>query len=228
MIQRITGDLFDVLPTLQQGMARMIFMDLPYGMTRAPWDKKVDLVKLWPLLWPLLLPNGIIVATASQPFTSELIMSQRDFFRYEWIWEKTNATGFLNAKRMPLKAHENILIFYRKQSLYNPIKTHGHIRKVSTAAHKRNSQKTTLYGDHNLTTYDSTERYPRSVLAFKTDKQLDNKHPTQKPVALLKYIIQTYSNEGDLVIDPVCGSGSTLTAARALERKAIGIDILEF
>lgn len=228
MIKRITGDLFDVLPTLQQGVARMIFMDLPYGMTHAAWDKKVNLEKLWPLLWPLLLPNGVIVATASQPFTSELIMSQNYFFRYEWIWEKTNATGFLNAKRMPLKAHENILVFYRKQPIYNPIKTTGHIRKVSTAAHRRNSQKTTLYGGYNLTTYDSTERYPRSVITFKMDKQLDNKHPTQKPVELLKYLIQTYSNEGDLIIDPVSGSGSTLAAAEGLDRNAIGIDILEF
>lgn len=153
-----------------------------------------------------------------------MMLSNPKIHRYNMIWQKTTPTGFLNANRMPLRAHEDIMVFYKKQPTYNPQKTTGHVRKVSTAAHKRNSTKTLDYGDHGIHTYDSTERFPTSVLTFKTDKQTCALHPTQKPVDLCRYIIRTYSNTGDLVLDNCCGSGSILRAAALEERNFIGMD----
>jgi site-specific DNA-methyltransferase (adenine-specific) len=140
------------------------------------------------------------------------------------VWQKTTPTGHLNAKKMPLRSHEDILVFYKKLPTYNPQKTIGHERKVSTAKHKRNSKKTTNYGKHGLTTYDSTERYPKSVLTFATDKQKSALHPTQKPLELIKYLVRTYSNEGDWVLDNTCGSNTTGLACFELNRNYIGIE----
>jgi site-specific DNA-methyltransferase (adenine-specific) len=136
--------------------------------------------------------------------------SNLDILKYEWIWEKTQATGHLNAKKMPMRAHENILVFYKKTPTYNPIKTFGHKRKVSTAHHKRNTSTGEIYNKcDNFIDYDSTERYPRSVQVFPSDKQKLNLHSTQKPVALCEYLIKTYTNKCDLVLDNVAGSGTT-------------------
>jgi site-specific DNA-methyltransferase (adenine-specific) len=145
--------------------------------------------------------------------------------RYEWIWEKTQATGHLNAKKMPMKAHENVLVFYNKLPTYNPQKTTGHKRKVSTAHHKRNTKTCEIYQEHDdFIDYDSTERYPRSVLLFASDKQKTCLHPTQKPLSLMEYFIKTYSNEGDIVLDNAAGSGTTGVAADNLNRKYILIE----
>ena len=145
--------------------------------------------------------------------------------KYEWIWEKTAATGHLNAKKMPMKAHENILVFYKKPPVYNPQKTTGHERKVSKAEHKENCKESEVYNKgQKATTYDSTERYPRSVQLMASDKQKSNLHPTQKPLALCEYFIKTYSNEGDLVLDNCAGSGTTAEAARNLKRDYIVIE----
>ena len=149
------------------------------------------------------------------------MLSNEKLHRYNLIWEKTTPTVHLNAKRMPLGIHEDILIFYKKLPTYNPQKTIGHKRKISTAQHKKNSKKTTNYGNHGLTTYDSTERYPKSILRFATDKQKQALHPTQKPIALLECIVKTYSNEGDLVLDNVAGSGTTGVACKNLNRNFI-------
>jgi DNA modification methylase len=151
-------------------------------------------------------------------------LSNEKLHRYNLIWEKTTPTGHLNAKKMPLRSHEDILVFYKKLPTYNPQKTTGHKRKVSTAQHKRGSKKTTNYGEHGLTTYDSTERYPKSVLKFATDKQKVALHPTQKPLALMEYLIATYSNEGEIVLDNCAGSGTTGLAAKKLNRNYIMIE----
>lgn len=205
----------------------MILCDLPYGTTKNHWDSVIPLDQLWAHYVRIAKPNAAIVLTAQTPFDKVLGVSNLPWLRYEWIWEKTSATGHLNAKKMPMKAHENVLIFYQKLPVYNPQKTTGHARKVSTAEHKRNSKRTTNYGEHGLTSYDSTERYPRSVQVFASDKQKSKRHSTQKPVKLMEYLIKTYTNEGDVVLDNCMGSGTTGIAAQNLNRKFIGMELDE-
>lgn len=224
MIKKLLhGELEKIMPTLNEKLD-CIFADFPYATTQAKWDTPIDLEIFWKEAKRLLKPNGIVICTAQIPFNITLGASNMKWLRYEWIWEKTSATGHLNAKKMPMKAHENVMVFYNKLPTYNPQKTTGHERKVSSATHKRNSKKTELYNDHKLTSYDSTERYPRSVQIFKTDKQKSKLHSTQKPVALLEYIIKTYTNEGDLILDPVAGSGTTGQACINLNRRCILIE----
>ncbi|MEK4754831.1 site-specific DNA-methyltransferase [Priestia sp. FSL R5-0597] len=203
----------------------MILCDLPYGTTRNKWDSIIPLDELWKQYNRIIKENGAIILTAQTPFDKVLGMSNLKMLRYEWIWEKTSASGHLNAKKMPMKAHENILVFYKKLPIYNPIKTTGHVRKVSKAEHKVNCVKSSNYNDYGLSTYDSTERYPRSVQVFPTDKQKEALHPTQKPIALFEYLIKTYTNEGDVILDNCIGSGTTAVAAVNTNRKWIGFEI---
>ena len=221
------GDCLDVMHIIPNKSVDMIFADLPYGSTHCKWDSPIDLTKLWEHYERIIKDNGAILLFAQTPFDKVLGCSNLKLLRYEWIWEKTQATGHLNAKKMPMRAHENILVFYKKLPTYNPIKTTGHKRKVSKASHKVNCVKTTNYGEHGLTSYDSTDRYPVSILNFKTDKQKIALHPTQKPVALCEYLIKTYTNENEIVLDNTCGSGTTLLAAKNLNRKYIGIELSE-
>ena len=221
----IKGDCLTEMNKIQSKSVDMILCDLPYGTTRNKWDATIPLDKLWEQYNRIIKDNGVIVLTAQTPFDKVLGASNLKMLRYEWIWEKTSATGHLNAKKMPMKAHENILIFYKKLPTYNPQKTFGHERKVSKAVHKINSKDSTNYGESVNTTYDSTERYPRDVVKFKTDKQKSALHPTQKPVALMEYLIKTYTNEGDLVLDNCMGSGTTGVACVNTNRNFIGIEI---
>lgn len=160
-------------------------------------------------------------------FTADLIQSNKKAWRYNLVWEKTTVTGFLNAKIMPLRAHEDICVFYKNKATYNPIKTTGNKRKVSKAEHKVTCKLTDNYNKYELTTYDSTERYPKSVLKFATDKQKSALHPTQKPVKLLEYLIKTYTNECDTVLDNCMGSGSTGVACINTNRNFIDIELDE-
>ena len=205
----------------------LILCDLPYGTTRNKWDSIIPLEPLWEQYERVIRDNGAIVLTAQTPFDKVLGVSNLKLLRYEWIWEKTTSTGFLNAKKMPMKAHENILVFYKKLPTYNPQKTTGHPRKVSTAEHKVGSKATSNYGEHGLTGYDSTERYPRSVQLFSTDKQKIAIHPTQKPVALFTYLIKTYTNEGETVLDTCMGGGTTAVSCIDTDRKYVGFEIGE-
>jgi len=214
-----------LLPNIPDKSVDLIFSDMPYNITaRNSWDQAIDLPRLWIEYERIIKDNGVIALWAQSPFDKILAMSNMKLYRYEWIIKKTSATGFLNAKKMPLKAHENILIFYKKLPTYNPQKTTGHPRKVSTAAHKRNCKMSTDYNEHELTTYDSTERYPIDVLEFKWDKQKSALHPTQKPVAACEYIIKTYTNRGGLVLDSFMGAGTTGVAAQNLGRGFIGME----
>lgn len=215
------GDCLDLMSSIATGAVDMIFCDLPYGTTHCRWDTPVDLVKLWEQYHRIIKDNGAIVLTAKTPFDKVLGMSNLKNLRYEWIWEKSSATGHLNAKKLPMSAHENVLIFYKKFPCYNPQKTSGHVRKMATAHHKRNSKRGQVYGNYGDVTYDSTERYPRSVLKFPSDKQKLHFHPTQKPVALVEYFINTYSNPGDLILDNCAGSGTTGIACENLGRRYI-------
>lgn len=210
-----------------------IICDPPYGTTACKWDSVIDFEQMWLRLNKLIKPNGAIVFTSSQPFTSAVIMSNPKLFKYALVYEKTTPTGHLNAKKMPLRCHEDILVFYKKPPTYNPQKTKGHERKVSSAKSRRksiarNNLKDKVYQNEiaeNATDYDSTERYPRSVLKFSTDKQKSTLHPTQKPVALMEYLIKTYTNDGELVLDFTAGSGSTLVGCLNTNRKGIGVEL---
>jgi DNA modification methylase len=224
-IQLFQGDCLDIMPTLAPGSVNMVLCDLPYGVTaRNSWDSTLPWERLWSTYNIVVKQNAAMVLTAVQPFSSECVLSKPLWFKYEWVWIKTCSTGFLNAKKQPLRAHEQILVFYQRQPTYNPQKTSGHSRKVSTAAHKRNSINTTNYRKHGLTSYDSTERYPRTALLFSSDKQRSALHPTQKPVALMEYLIKTYTNPGDTVLDNCMGSGTTGVACVNTVRSFIGIE----
>jgi site-specific DNA-methyltransferase (adenine-specific) len=202
----------------------MVLTDLPYGTTRNHWDSHIPLDRLWPELLRVTTPSAPIVMTAQMPFTAALVMSQPGLYRHHWVWEKGAATGHLNAKRAPMKAHEDVLVFSKKAPYYNPQMTDGHPRKVSTAQHKRGSRATTNWGAHGPTSYDSTRRYPRSVQFFSTDKQKHPIHSTQKPVALFEYLIRTYSPGGATVLDVAAGSGTTAIAAERADRDWICIE----
>ena len=221
------GDCLELMKDIPDGTVDMILCDLPYGTTKNKWDSVIPFKPLWEQYERIIKDNGAVVLFGSGLFTIKLITSNEKFWRYNLVWHKTTPTGFLNANRQPLRAHEDICVFYKKQSTYNPQKTKGHKRKVSTVEHKRNSKKTTDYGEHSLRSYDSTERFPKSVLTFATDKQKAAFHPTQKPVALLEYLIKTYTNEGDVVLDNCMGSGSTGVACVNTGRRFIGMELDE-
>ena len=224
------GDALEVLPRLAaQGLtADMIFADPPYGTTHCRWDAVIDIPKMWKELKGVSLPRTPVLLFCQQPFTSVLGSSNLKRLRYSWVWEKTQPTGFLKARRMPMKAHEDILVFYDRLPKYNPMKTGGHKRKVVMAVHQLKCEQGEIYRRHdNYRDYVSTERYPRSVLTYKTDKQLSCLHAAQKPVALLEYLIRTYTDEGDTVLDFAMGSGSTGVACRNTGRRFVGIEIDE-
>jgi site-specific DNA-methyltransferase (adenine-specific) len=226
-IKLINGDCLEVMKDIKDKSIDLILCDLPYGTTNCKWDSIIDLNKLWLQYERIIKDNGVILLTAQTPFDKVLGCSNLKLLKYEWIWEKTNATGHLNSKKMPMKAHENILVFYKNQPTYNPIKTTGHKRKVSTADHKRNSKKGDVYNNYNNSTYDSAERFPRDIQVFKKDVQKSKLHPTQKPLELFEYLIKTYTNENDLVLDNCMGSGTTGVACNNLNRKFIGIELNE-
>ena len=205
----LQGCCLELMQTLPDHSVDMILCDLPYGTTRCSWDSAIPFDDLWAAYRRVVKPNGAIVLFSAQPFTSALVMSNPKMFKYEIIWRKTTPTGYLNAKKQVMRSHENILVFYSKQPTFNPQKTYGHARKVSTAAHKRNSRKAEVYGEYRPATYDSTERYPTSVLTFSRDSQKSALHPTQKPVELCEWLIKTFTNPGELVLDNCAGSGST-------------------
>lgn len=222
------GDCFEEMAKLPDGIVDMVLCDPPYQATRNKWDVALPMDKLWKELRRICKPNAVIAVHSGGMFTAKLMTSNPKEWRYNLVWHKTTPTGFLNANRMPLRAHEDICIFYRKTPVtYHPQKTYGHTRKVSTAKHKRNSKMSTDYGEYGLRSYDSTERYPTSVLTFSTDKQRGAYHSTQKPVKLEEWLIKTYTNPGDLVLDMCMGSGSTGVAAVNTGRSFIGIEIDE-
>lgn len=226
----IHADCFDVFPYIGSGTVDAIICDLPYGTTKCKWDSALDLDKLWVQYKRIIKERGVIVLFAQTPFDKVLGCSNLDWLRYEWIWEKTQATGFFNAKKMPMKAHENILVFYKKTPKFNPQKTTGHKPINSYTKKVEVINRTEIYGKvkKDMSGGGETDRYPRSVQVFASDKQktkLDGTiHSTQKPKALLEMLVKTYTDEGDLVLDNTMGSGTTNLACFKLNRKSIGID----
>lgn len=218
----IKGDSIEVMKQIEDESIDLILCDLPYGHTQNDWDSVIPLDLLWEQYERIIKPNGAILLTSSGMFTAELMMSNPDIFKYKIVWEKSKATNFLNAKRQPLRKYEEICVFYKKQSTYNPQMS------VGTSYNKgfRKNQLTGSYGD-----FDSVEvksngtRYPTDVVYFKTaESEGKVYHPTQKPVELGRYLVKTYSNPGDVVLDNTCGSGSFLVSAVLEGRNFIGID----
>lgn len=213
------GDCLDLLPRLPAASVDLVLCDLPYGTTQNKWDAVIPFEPLWREYRRVC--KGAIVLTAAQPFTSALVMSNPEGFKYAWVWEKTIATGFLNAKKQPLRAHEDVLVFCNGAPPYFPQMIERAERKVS----RRVGTKTTNYGAADKETfYDSTARYPRSVQLMASRADGAALHPTQKPVALMEYLIRTYTNEGDTVLDNCMGSGTTCVAAVNTGRKFIGME----
>ncbi|MFA5323202.1 MAG: site-specific DNA-methyltransferase [Smithella sp.] len=212
----------------------MILCDPPYGRTNIEWDKALDLHQLFEHYRRIIKTNGAIVLTGQQPFVTDLISEARDIFRYDIIWKKHAPLGFLNAKRMPLRNHEHILVFYNKLPTYNPQKTHIP-NKSGIGRVRKNSGGFAAYQEYRKPEWSWTEtgeRYPTSILDISnwngalfgnTDRYI--KHPTAKPVDLFEYLIKTFTNEGDLVLDNCIGSGTTAVASKNTGRNFIGIEL---
>lgn len=224
----------DVMSRLPENSIDMVFCDLPYGTTQNEWDVLIPFEELWPAYHRVVKQNGAIILTAQPPFDKVLACSNLKDFRYEWIWEKNKATGHLNAKKMPMKAHENVLVFYRKLPVYNPQMTDGH-KPMNAVLPKDNipapdKKRNYNHVDKRLgNTGGGTTRYPRDVLRFPVINNDDplKFHPTQKPVSMIEYFIKTYSNEGDTILDNCMGSGSTCIAAHNTNRNYVGIEANE-
>jgi site-specific DNA-methyltransferase (adenine-specific) len=212
----VNADCFKIFPTIPSASVDLILCDLPYGTTANKWDTPLPLDKLWAEYERIIKDNGTVVLFAQTPFDKVLGASNIKMLKYEWIWQKERATGFLNAKKAPMKSHENILVFYKKPR-YFPQMIDGKPYKII------NQTKTTNY-DHLKATVSKNDgyRYPVSILRAKSDIGL---HPTQKPVGLCKYLIKTYTQEGDVVLDNCMGSGSVGVAALQLKRRFIGIEM---
>ena len=218
------GDCLERMKEIPDGSVDLVLTDLPYQTTQNYWDSMIDLEEMWVQLNRICKPNTAKLMFAQTPFDKILGCSNLKELKYEWIWEKTTATGHLNAKKMPMKAHENILVFYDKLPTYNPQKTTGHKPANSYTKHQDDGSN---YGETKvgISGGGQTDRYPRSVQVFKTDKQKVSLHPTQKPVALLEYLIKTYSNENETVLDFTFGSCSTGVACLNTNRKFFGIEM---
>lgn len=217
------GNCLDRMQEIGDKSVDMVLCDLPYGTTQNKWDSRISLTDLWEQYDRICKDNCAILLFGQTPFDKILGCSNLELLRYEWVWEKTNATGHLNAKKMPLKCHENILVFYKKLPTYNPIKTDGHVRKQSKS---KTVDKSMNYGaQKEAIDYDSTQRYPRDILKFSKDKQKLSLHPTQKPVALCEYLIRTYTAYGDTVLDNCMGSGTTGVACKNVGRNFIGVEM---
>lgn len=222
MINLMQGDCLERMKEIPDGSVDMILTDPPYGTTACKWDSIIPLEPMWEHLKRVIKPNGAIVLFGTEPFSSLMRCSNLEQFKYDWVWKKPKGTGHLNAKRMPMNDIETISVFYRKQCTYNPQFTEG-------VPYKAKSGKSSFdgYGKDNRQGNDNKgKRYPKRLLQFNVVER-NTVHPTQKPVALMEYLIKTYTNESETVLDFTMGGGSTGVAAKNLNRKFIGIELDE-
>ncbi len=218
------GDCLERMKEIPDGSVDMVLADVPYGTTSCPWDSIIPLEPMWEQLKRIIKPNGAIVLFGSQPFTSSLIMSNLKMFKYEWVFNKTLPVGHGYAKHRPMSNHENIVVFASGKTVYNPQMTPREKPRVYTR------KAASLSGSSSMTSHDGATRvlegkYPTTVQTFNTSIQKGKVHPTQKPVALMEYLIKTYTNEGETVLDFTMGSGSTGVACVNTGRRFIGIEL---
>lgn len=219
------GDCLELMPLIADESIDMILCDLPYGTTRCKWDTIIPFDRLWNEYERIIKPNGAIVLTASQPFTSALVMSNPKLFKYEWIWDKIKATGMLNASHQPLRRHENILVFCKQKSIYNPQKIQNPkgVEKRSLYKYQRENEGGETVGEIKQggvsTNYEADKLLPVSIQQFSKDNKPI--HPTQKPTELFEYLIKTYTNENDIVLDNTAGVFTTAIACLQTNRKYI-------
>lgn len=238
MIDLIHGDCLEVMKSIPDGSIDAIITDPPYGTTACKWDSIIPFEPMWAELKRIIKPNGAIVLFGSQPFTSALIMSNPKMFKYEWIWEKTMTSNFCQAKYQPMKYHENILIFAKNKTIYNPIME----SRSEVGKNRLKNNGKIISGKNNITKiinfqkkqgeykqYDSNKINPKSIQKFNSVPNCNGTklHPTQKPVALLEYLIKTYTQENETVLDFTMGSGTTGVACKNLNRNFIGIELDE-
>ena len=234
MINLIKGECIEQMKLIPSGSIDAIITDPPYGTTACKWDSVIPFEPMWQELNRIIKPNGAIVLFGSEPFSSALRMSNIKDYKYDWIWDKKVSSGFLNAKKQPLRRIENIIIFYKKQPTYNPQfkkRTESEI-KTFKAKQSCNGVETENYNKYDLIkTKKAENKYPVNII-FKNSKEKEcnfknRKHPTQKPLELMEYLIKTYTNENEIVLDFTMGSGSTGVAAKNLNRRFIGIELDE-
>lgn len=222
MNQLFEGDCLEYMNRIPDGSVDMILCDLPYGMTQNEWDSYIPLDRLWNQYNRIIKTNGAIVLTSNGIFTAKLILSQPNIYKYKWVWEKSKPTNFLNAKKQPLRKHEDVCVFYKKQPIYHPQMTEGKPYDKGI----RKNQLSGNYGDFEPVHVASEgERYPTDIIYVKTaESEGVVLHPTQKPIELGRYMIRTYTNPGDVILDNTFGSGSFLVAALMEGRNFIGIE----
>lgn len=214
------SDCIEGMKNLPDNSVNMVLTDPPYGTTQNKWDTIIDMGLFWKEIKRVTKEHSAIIIFSQMPFTAKVVMSNPKMFRYEWIAEKHNPTGFLNANRMPMKCHENVLVFYEKLPTYNP-------QMIQGKPHSRGGigSQSKNYGSYDKTKLTTSDKYyPRDVLKVNWQDSTKRLHPTQKPASLCEYFIKTYSNEGDIVLDPFIGSGTTAVAAKNTNRKYIGFE----
>lgn len=232
-VRLVNGDCLEILPGLADGSVDMVLADLPYACLNksnrhAQWDREISMDALWPELLRVCRENAAIVLFGQGLFSARLMMSRPSLYRYSLVWDKVRTTGFLNANRAPLRRHEDILVFYRRQPVYNPQKriVEPHLRTHSRGA-RETPKSNSCYGNMRQLAQDGTscEKFPTSILRFQK-KHKDWCHPTEKDVPLLEYLIRTYTNEGDCVLDCAAGSFSTMVACVNTGRRGVGIELM--
>ena len=235
MIDLRKGDCLEVMKTIPDGSIDAIITDPPYGTTQCKWDSVIDFDLMWEQLNRIIKPNGAIVLFGSQPFTSAMIMSNPKMFKYSWTWDKNKPTGHLNAKKQPLRVIEDICVFYKKQCVYNPVLIDREKKNIRNTDYTPNKEGINTYGKTRKNfkynegrTIPINKGYPRNYLKFigvGTNSKNKRLHPTQKPIELMEYLIKTYTNENETVLDFTMGSGSTGVACVNTNRNFIGIEM---
>lgn len=219
------GDCLERMNEIPNNSVDMVLTDPPYGTTACKWDSIIPLEPMWEQLKRVIKPNGAIVMTASQPFTTTLIASNMKMFKYCWVWDKVNPSGFQIAKYQPMKQHEDIVVFGKGRVEYYPIKTPRD--KPKTSRHYGKSSESNPLANISKTNRTYTDKHPKTIITVSNANRVNRQHPTQKPVALMEYLIKTYTNEGDTVLDFTMGSGTTGVACKNLDRNFIGIELDE-